>query len=147
MDLRRLLRRAHFPEARLVAEKILLDEQSGSGHMGRRHGGAEHGVIARVVVDLRHGGIDVAAGGSDVGRQGQIPEDAPGGEIRQGRIPGQVFPDHRTVHGHGSARFQEGAVIAAHNGRGQGVDKGGEAGGEGECHRVHGGEPAISIWR
>ena len=56
---------------------ILLDDGHSPGDKGGGHGGAALGGIAAA----HRGRLDIAAGGGDVGLEGQLRGDAPGGEV------------------------------------------------------------------
>ena len=87
-------------EAGLGGQAVLPDvlghHGGHTGHLGRRHGGAGHGLVGAVAgvravalvgaVD----GVDAAAGGGDLRLQLQAAGDAPGGEVAHGVVIGVV---------------------------------------------------------
>ena len=94
-------------EAGLGGQAVLPDvlghHGGHTGHLGRRHGGAGHGLVG-IVVGVRAvalvgavDGVDAAAGGGDLRLQLQAAGDAPGGEVAHGVVIGVVVHGADTV--------------------------------------------------
>ena len=111
-----------------VLPDVLRRNRGHTGNLGRSHGGTGHdligvgtaqdgavGVILMGAVD----GVDVTAGGGDLGLQFQGAGNAPGAEIAHGVVIAVILGTAHTVgHGHGAGVVQHVALVIGHGGGG-----------------------------
>ena len=130
-----LLRQSGPPE-------VLAQQGHQAGVVRRGHGGAAHDHIlvgsGRCTVD----GVDIAAGGGDLGLQAQVAGDAPGAEIAHGidTILREVDAGaHLVADGHGAGVVQRRSGLILHRGTGGPDGLGVRLG------NAHAGNPGIAL--
>ena len=75
----------------IILPEVLGDHGGQARHLGGRHGGAAHQLILVRLGYSAVDGVDVAAGGGDVGLQTQVAGDAEGAEGAHGFVSGIVI--------------------------------------------------------
>ena len=122
--------------------EVLGDDGGQTGHLGGGHRGAAHDLILIRLPDSAVDGVDVAAGGGDIGLQGQVAGNTEGAEGAHGLVGGAVV-----IAGEGSADGQlAGAVGNAALGLLLGADGcDGSTGGLGDGDHGHGVVDAVQV--
>ena len=110
----------------IVLTDVLGHDGGDTGHLGSGHGGTGHALVALTTGDHAVDGVDVAAGGGDLGLHLQRVGDTPGGEV------GHLI---ELGGGVGAVLVEEGAVHGG-NAQGVGVGAGGAAGGEADVLHI-----------
>ena len=121
-------------EVGIALGDLLAQEGGASGQEGGGHGGAAH--VAVAAQGIGQGGVDVAAGGGDLGLQLQLRGDAHGGEL--GHLTGGGV-----VHGTVAVENGDGLLLQGH--QVVAVGFGDEDGGDGSTLHSHIAELALHI--
>ena len=77
---------SHIGLAQVVGADVLHDQGAEACHLGGGHGGTGHHLVLVGLRDSTVDGVDVAAGGGDLGLHAQIAGDTPGGESAHGVV-------------------------------------------------------------